>query len=127
MLTQNRYLAYKRGTNHLVYWVTHASNSIVQKLIAAGHEPPAPLNKTGLATVSEIICMSKLIAQHADRIPPLIYRLFHSVIEARAAMHANFQRFTASNPDPEVEKSNASHKHFIDALTDAFEALGGKS
>lgn len=30
-------------------------------------------------------------------------------------------------PDAEMERSNASHKHFIDALSKAFKALGGES
>lgn len=30
-------------------------------------------------------------------------------------------------PDSEIERSNITHKHFIEALTEAFEALGGEN
>lgn len=36
-----------------------------------------------------------------------------------------FQDLEARCQDPEIEKSNASHKYFIDALTKAFNTLGG--
>jgi hypothetical protein len=32
----------------------------------------------------------------------------------------------SKKPDPEIERSNASHKRFIDVLTEAFAALGGE-
>jgi hypothetical protein len=41
-------------------------------------------------------------------------------------MYATFQQIVQDKPDPETEQSNATHKHFIDALTMVFEALGGK-
>jgi hypothetical protein len=47
------------------------------------------------------------------------------VIEARKATHAAFKQIVTKEPDPELERSNASHKHFIDGLTTAFETLGG--
>lgn len=127
MPIHNRYLAYKHDTSHLVYWVTRTSNDIIRKIAAAGREPPDLLNKSGSATVSQIVSMSNLIAHHIEKVQPLIYRLFRSVISARSAIHAEFLQIVASNPDPEIEKSNASHKHFIDALTEAFEVLGGQT
>lgn len=36
-----------------------------------------------------------------------------------------FQDLAARCQDPDIEKSNASHKYFIDALTKAFNVLGG--
>jgi hypothetical protein len=30
-------------------------------------------------------------------------------------------------PDPDIERSNATHKHFINALTEAYNALSGSS
>ncbi|KAH6843296.1 hypothetical protein B0I37DRAFT_331027, partial [Chaetomium sp. MPI-CAGE-AT-0009] len=59
-------------------------------------------------------------------VPPIIFRLFRSVIKARTSMHESFLQMVANNPDPATEKSNLNHRHFIDALTDAFHALGGK-
>ena len=127
MPVHNRYLAYKRDTSHLVYWVTNTSNNIIRTMAAAGGEPPDLFNKSGSATISQIVSMSKLIAQHIDQVPSLIYRLFNSVIDARSAIHAVFQQMAASNPDPEIEKSNASHQYFIHALTEAFDILGGQT
>ncbi|KAF2021946.1 hypothetical protein BU24DRAFT_446839 [Aaosphaeria arxii CBS 175.79] len=40
-------------------------------------------------------------------------------------MYAVFQQMTDANPDPEIERKNVTHKHFIDALSDALVALGG--
>ena len=127
MPVHNRYLAYKRDTSHLVYWMTHTSNNIIRTMTAAGGGPSDLFNKSGSATIAQIVSMSKLIAQHIDQVPSLIYRLFHSVIDARSAIHAVFQQIAGSNPDPEIEKSNASHRYFIDALTEAFEVLGGQT
>lgn len=38
-----------------------------------------------------------------------------------------FLRIVANNPDPDIQKNNVSHKHWIDGLTEAFHALGGES
>ena len=38
-----------------------------------------------------------------------------------------FQQIVSKKPDPEIEKCDISHKHFIDGLTEAFEVLGGKT
>ena len=127
MPIHNRYLAYKRDTSHLLYWVIRTSNEIIHKMTAAGREPPDLLNKSGLATISQIVSMSNLIAKHIEKVPSLIYRLFRSVIGARSAIHAEFRQIVASNPDPDIERSNASHKHFIDALSEAFDVLGGQT
>lgn len=53
--------------------------------------------------------------------------LFQSIIAARSATYAVFQQIVTSNPDLEMEKSNASHKFFIDALTKAFNILGSEA
>ena len=127
MPVHNRYLAYKRDTSQLVYWMTHTSNDIIRTKTVAGGEASDLFNKSGSATISQIVSMSKLIAQHIDQVPFLIYRLLHSVIDARSAIHAVFQQMAISNPDPEIEKSNASHRFFIYALTEAFEVLGGQT
>jgi hypothetical protein len=87
---------------------------------------PASVNMTGEIPVSAFVPLSNLIAKHINPIPSIIYRLFQSVIDARTATHALFQQIVATKPDPEVEKSNASHRRFIDALTEAFKTLGGK-
>lgn len=48
-----------------------------------------------------------------------------SVIKARSATYGVFQRIASANPDPEIERSNAAHKRFIDTLGEAFTSLGG--
>ncbi|KAI2636277.1 hypothetical protein GGS26DRAFT_486893 [Hypomontagnella submonticulosa] len=127
MATKNTYLEYKRDTRHLLYWMIHASNSIVKSLAgsAKDDDPTVTLNTSGKTTVSGVVSMSKLIAKHINPIPPLIYGLFRSVIGARSAHYTMYQQTIANDPDPKVEKSNKSHKYFIDALTEAFKALGG--
>ncbi|KAH7394764.1 hypothetical protein BKA66DRAFT_509561 [Pyrenochaeta sp. MPI-SDFR-AT-0127] len=71
--------------------------------------------------------MSKLIAKHLQPIPSGIFSLFQSVIKARSVTYDAFQQIVNEKPDPEIERSNATHKYFIEALTEAFNALGGSS
>ncbi|TVY37932.1 hypothetical protein LOCC1_G006747 [Lachnellula occidentalis] len=124
MADQNSYLRYKRDTRHLLYWMIHASNSIIKS--TGPNAASITTNTTGQITVSSLVPMSKLIAEHVKPIPSTIYRIFQAVIDARKASHAVFQQLVSKTPDPEIEKSNISHRHFINGLTEAFEALGGK-
>lgn len=89
-------------------------------------DTPISVNTTGEIKLSALVPISKLIAAHISPIPSTIYRLFQSVIAVRSATHKAFQQIVAKTPDPEIEQNNASHKYFIDRLTEAFEALGGK-
>jgi hypothetical protein len=128
MADHNSYLAYKRDTRRLIYWMIHASNSII-KSPAAASIPGATLttlNTTGEIKVSALVPTSKLIAEHISPVPSTICRLFQSVIAVRTATHSLFQRTVSKTQDPEIERSNATHKYFIDTLTEAFECLGGK-
>jgi hypothetical protein len=75
--------------------------------------------------LSTLVSLSQLISKHINPIPATIYRLFQSIIAARKETHALFQQIVANKPDPDIEKSNVSHKHWIDGLTEAFKALGG--
>lgn len=128
MADQNSYLAYKRDTRYLIHWLIHSSNRIIRSstLLPVSGTAPAKVNTTGAITVSALVPTSELIAKHVSPIPSTIYRLFQSVIAARAAFNALFQQIVAKQPDPEIQRSNLSHKIFIDTLTEAFEALGGK-
>ena len=123
---RNLYLTYKKDTSRLLYWVINTSNGIVQAISNAEDCAPVAINTTGQSTVSEIVNMSKLIAKHVQPIPSTIFELFQAVIKARSVTYEAFQRIVNQKPDPEIEKSNATHKHFINALTDAFNALGGQ-
>lgn len=120
MAEQNSYLRYKRDTRHLLYWIIHASNSVIKS-----HALPTPVNTTGELLVSALVPLSQLIAEHINLVPSTIYSLFQSVIAARKAAHTAFQQLVAQKPDPEIERSNVSHKRFIDVLSEAFEVLGG--
>ncbi|KFX89139.1 hypothetical protein V490_07211 [Pseudogymnoascus sp. VKM F-3557] len=128
MADQNSYLMYKRDTRRLIYWLVHASNSIIKSLPAVSipEATLTTLNTTGEIKVSALVPIPKLIAAHINPIPPTIYRLFQSVIAVRTATHLLFQQAVSKTHDPEIERSNATHKHFIDTLTEAFESLGGK-
>ncbi|KAI2470526.1 hypothetical protein F4781DRAFT_175854 [Annulohypoxylon bovei var. microspora] len=128
MATHNTYLAYKRETQYLLYWMIHASNSIIKSLPSREDIDDSLFpNATGQTTVSGLVSMSKLIAKHMDSVPTLIYRLLTSVIEARTSYFSMFQQMASDKSDPEIEKSNASHKYFIDALTQIFRDLGGET
>ncbi|RJE23061.1 hypothetical protein PHISCL_04590 [Aspergillus sclerotialis] len=124
MADKNTYLKYKRDQRLLTYWIIHASNEIIKTLPS---DEPVTANTTGEVSLATLKSLSKLIADHIKPIPITIFLLFQSIIEARKETHGFFQRIVASNPDPDIQKSNDSHKHWIDGLTDAFNALGGES
>lgn len=123
MADQNIYLKYKRDQRHLVYWITHTSAQIVKQ----HPESPVVANTTGVISLATLKSLSGLIAKHLDRVPTTIFRLFESIIDARKATHNLFLKITASNPDPDIQKSNESHKYWIDGLTEAFNTLGGET
>ncbi|KAF2712349.1 hypothetical protein K504DRAFT_371948 [Pleomassaria siparia CBS 279.74] len=127
MASRNLYIRYKKDTNRLLYWVINTSNGIIQSGIDAEEYAPVSINTTGRSTVAEIVSMSRLIARNLKPIPSAILKLFQAVIKARSTVHAAFQHIVNEKPDPDIERNNATHKHFLDALTKAFEALGGNS
>lgn len=53
--------------------------------------------------------------------------MFKSGIHVREVTYETFQQLTAERSDSEVKKSNGSHKHFIEALKEAYKVLGGES
>jgi hypothetical protein len=127
MASHNLYFTYKQQTSRLLYWVINTSNGIIQSGANVEEHRPVTINTTGRSTVAEIVSMSRLIARNLETIPPAIFELFQAVIKARSTMYAAFQQILNEKPDPDIERSNATHKHFIDALTEAFDALGGSS
>ncbi|KAL2122712.1 hypothetical protein VTJ04DRAFT_3167 [Mycothermus thermophilus] len=130
MTPRNSYLEYKRDTSKILYWIIHTSNSIIKAMpeveTGDGDEGALKVNTTGQITVDNLVSLSRLIAKHVGKAPSVILNLFRSVIHARTTTHEAFQKLEAENPDPRIAKSNETHKYFIDALTDAFHALGGK-
>ncbi|KAJ4316572.1 hypothetical protein N0V84_007769 [Fusarium piperis] len=124
MQRHNIYLEYKKDTKYLLYWLINVSNRIIK---SSKDEAATQLNTTGQTTVAGLISMTKLIAQHGDPIPGAIYRLFGSIIDARTTINNAFRQLVGSNEDEDLKRSNASHKHFIDTLRQAFSILGGES
>jgi hypothetical protein len=127
MTSRNLYLTYKKDTSRLLYWIINTSNGIIKSGIDAEECAALTINTSGQSTVAEIVSMSRLIAKDLKSIPSATFQLFQAVIKARSAVHTAFQQTVKDEPDPEIERSNATHKHFIDALTEAFDALGGSS
>ena len=127
MASRNLYLTYKRDTARLLYWIVNTSNGIVRSAAHAEDHATVTINTTGHSTVSELVQMSNLIAKHLQPIPSEIFRLFRSVIKARSITYDAFRQIINEKPDPEIDRSNATHRHFIEALTEAFQALGGGS
>ncbi|KAL4876631.1 hypothetical protein BJY04DRAFT_222810 [Aspergillus karnatakaensis] len=120
----NTYLQYKQDQKRLVYWLIHASNTIIKSFPA---ETTIPLNTSGEITLSSLVSLSELVAKHIKPIPATIHRLLRSVIEARKKTHSLFRRLVAEDPDPEVVKSNISHEVWINGLTKAFNLMGGEA
>jgi len=127
MAPHNAYLAYKRDTKYLTFWIVHASNACIRSSNVDGLTSAAALSHTGQVKVSDLLSMAKRIAERAAAVPVTIFRLFRSVIENRLAVHASFQGVAEQKPDSGIERSNVSHRYFIDILEQAFEALGGKT
>ncbi|KAL6401145.1 hypothetical protein AUP68_16871 [Ilyonectria robusta] len=125
--THNIYALYKKDTRYLVYWLIDTSNRLIKSSAAEKDETPQGLNTSGQVTVSGILSISELIAQYSEPVPSFIYRLFLSIISARSTVYNAFQQLLGSKSDPEVQRNNASHKHFIDTLMKAFNILGGET
>lgn len=126
MASHNLYLSYKRDTKYLLYWMINVSNRILRENGGETH-PTIKINTTGQATVNSVLPMSSLIADHADPVPNVIYRLFGSIIHARSLVSSTFQQFMgAVESDDELQRSNESHQHFIKTLQQAFQILGGE-
>ncbi|KAI4865144.1 hypothetical protein F4820DRAFT_309220 [Hypoxylon rubiginosum] len=125
MAPLNPYLAYKRDTSRLMYWIVRESNAIIASSSTLPDDVPKTPNTNGQVTVSSLVTLSKLIGKHIGAVPPTILGLFDAVIQARTAAYETFQQLVANKPDPDIERSNASHRHFLNALSEAFEALGG--
>ena len=122
----NLYLCYKKDTSQLLYWLINTSNSIIRSAADPEACSPVTFNDTGKCAVPDITNMSRLIVKHLDPIPAAVLRLLQAIIRARSAMYTAFQQIVRANPDPEIERSNAAHKHFINTLSEAYEVFGGQ-
>lgn len=124
MADRNTYLKYKRDQRLLVYWIVNSSNRIIE---TTASKASVAVNTTGQISLATLKSLAQLIVESGKATPQTIFRLFHSIIEARKETHDFFLKLVASNPDPEIQKNNDSHKHWINGLTNAFNALGGNS
>ncbi|KAJ4109648.1 hypothetical protein NW768_012084 [Fusarium equiseti] len=126
MASHNLYLSYKRDTKYLLYWMINVSNRLLRESDGET-QPTAEINTIGQTSVNGLLSMSSIIADHAEPVPNVIYRLFGSIIHARSLVSSTFQQLMgAANSDDELKRSNESHQHFIKTLERAFEILGGK-
>ncbi|KAI0396786.1 hypothetical protein F5Y17DRAFT_59142 [Xylariaceae sp. FL0594] len=125
MAPLNPYLAYKRDTSRFIFWVVKTSNAIISSAPALPEDAPKDYNTSGQVTVPGLVSLCKLIAKYLNGTPAAILELLDSVIKARTALHESFKQFSSGISDPEIQRSNASHRHFIDALAEAFKLLGG--
>lgn len=125
MASKNEYENYKRDTKYIVYWMIRLSNKIIadDPELRASWAP----NTTGQTNVTEMVSICKLIAKNVntEKISPVIYKLFLSVISARKRAHSMFERMASLNQSLDIVQSNNSHKFFLDALKQSFEILGG--
>ncbi|CAI6332029.1 unnamed protein product [Periconia digitata] len=124
MSSPNLYLQYKKDTSRLVQWIIRTSNGIV---MSATTPSSMEVNTSGHLSIPQIVSMSKMIANHLQPTPHIILYLFRSVIAARSKLYESFRKLVTAESDPDLVRSNASHKFFIDALSQAFYALGGES
>lgn len=120
MADHNLYASYKRDQRYIVCWLVHTSN----RLIVSQQDESLPVNSSGQTTVSGLVAMSSLIAKN-ETTTSIIFRLLESIIGDRSQAHSIFEKMAGSDPDPELERSNTSHRHFIDVLKQTFELLGG--
>lgn len=126
MPSRSSYQEYKQNTSYLLYWIINNFNALLNANPPNGHhDANLAANTTGQTTVAGFVSMAKFIAKHCDSIPSPIYLLFKSIIKARSAAHQAYLQLAATKNDAAIEKNNSTHKHFIDALTDAFDVLGG--
>ncbi|KAH8837073.1 hypothetical protein MCOR07_004533 [Pyricularia oryzae] len=124
MADLDSYLAYKRETKYLVFWLLHTSNSIITA--KAPREPNLEPNTTGQVTVATLVSLANLISRYTKETPVIVLRVFRTVISARKATCVQYERLAAQNPDDlSLARGNASHRHFNEALEAAYIALGG--
>lgn len=124
MPPHNPYLAYRRDTGRLIYWIIQTSNAIIGSASDLPDDAPKSPNTNGQVTVASLLSLVNLVSKQAVPVPNAILALFHSVIEARRTMYESYLMFVAGKPDPEMEQSNRSHKHFLDVLSEGFKLLG---
>ncbi|KAG9685703.1 hypothetical protein KCU95_g12158, partial [Aureobasidium melanogenum] len=123
------YLNYKKDTRYILWWLAHASNSIIGAIPDDQKAAADVLNTTGHMTCSEIEIMAQRVGaayhKRGELVSSTILYLFDSVIEARRNMSEEYKaRFTGIH-DEEFQRSNDRHQAFIKTLIFAFKVLGG--
>ncbi|THX60948.1 hypothetical protein D6D06_00872 [Aureobasidium pullulans] len=129
MFTHSSHSDYKRSTTYLIYWLSQASNTVIECLPNTQEDDSAAaINTTGQVTCRELVIMARRVASNlCEEVPSTIFRLFRSVIKARSKAFDMYQELAATEADAGMEASNITHKHFIDRLDEAFAILGGEA
>ncbi|RPA83332.1 hypothetical protein BJ508DRAFT_413529 [Ascobolus immersus RN42] len=140
MFDRDIYRKYKQDTNRLVYWMIRSTNAIPAAAPASAKAGSTSEGNTCVQqlhrfrspkiTVNGILLACEAIKANIgdtlDAVPSTVFRLFRSVIAARSQAYSFFNKITSETPDPQIEKDNAKHKAFLDALEKAFKILGGE-
>lgn len=81
MADRNLYAKYKKDTQHVLYYMINATNSILRSRPGADVEQNQhglAINTTGKATPSSMVAMAKLIREYINPVPDII--LFYLIL-----------------------------------------------
>jgi hypothetical protein len=105
MAPRNVYLAYKRDTSQLLYWIIRTSNGIIKSATTLDEGLKAVrLNTTGQITVADLVALSRLIVKYIPAVPSHIFRLFRRVLDAHTAVHQAFQQIVPRIQTPKSRR-----------------------
>lgn len=104
--------------------MTRASDEVIHTLL-----PPEtvtlPVNTSGVATISDLQTMSRLVKRNVNEVPDTVFRLFSSVICTRVRIQSIFKLMVARSCDADLERRKDDHQRLITGLIEAFAYLGG--
>lgn len=115
---------YKEETNNVISWIVNEAATIIRTSTITDDDPKVT-TRDGKLSVASIVKLAKFVSKRIDVVPPIILQALDSAIQARKAYHKHFEQLIATSPDADIERSNHSHEHFIRALSEIFEVLGG--
>ncbi|TDZ24357.1 hypothetical protein Cob_v003445 [Colletotrichum orbiculare MAFF 240422] len=128
---QDSYLAYKKRTNQFVVEMITKAKFILrtQPTTEDDFELLKQMTRTGTMNVAALVALAELISRHTDAVymSGATFRMLLSIIQSRKAQHTAFVDHLSIFPDAEIQRSNDSHKHFIDTLIKVFTILGGNA
>lgn len=131
------YRTYKQETSQLSFWIINTSNALLgtgrAKLPTSDADDLPSMNTTGRTTVQQMVKMCRLIGNNvpllaAGRVPGFVFALFQSVLAARRHANSIYERVKAlGSRNPNLERYNKGHRHFIESLQASFDTLGGQA